>query len=210
MKKTSILDVHFSHLSDGWLTPPSTFSEWNKEFNFNCDPCANPDFLLPGIEIHFSVRDNGLIQAWPGPSFVNPAYSQLAKWIAKSKQESGKAPVVMLIPARTDTVAFHRYIWDQSNHRPQQNVQVRLLKGRLKFDFPITPQMREAVLHFAQSKDAPNSALDIRAIAKNSNLPKVVVQEILAGKALAKCSAPFPSMLVIFGDGANGMGGRHP
>ncbi|MCC6970463.1 MAG: hypothetical protein IT434_09600, partial [Phycisphaerales bacterium] len=41
--------------------------------------------------------------------------------------------VVVLIPARTDTKAFHAHIWDRENHRPRPGVEVRFLNGRLKF-----------------------------------------------------------------------------
>ena len=41
--------------------------------------------------------------------------------------------VVMLIPARTCTRWFHDYIWDASNNIPRSNVEVRFLKGRVKF-----------------------------------------------------------------------------
>ncbi len=41
--------------------------------------------------------------------------------------------MVMLLPARTDTKAFHDYIWDNEAHRPYCDVEVRFLKGRIKF-----------------------------------------------------------------------------
>ena len=36
--------------------------------------------------------------------------------------------IVMLLPARTDTRWFHNYIWNK------KNVELRFLKGRLKFE----------------------------------------------------------------------------
>ena len=59
--------------------------------------------------------------------FCNPPYGrELPKWIKKAHDEAEKgARVVMLIPARTDTLAFHDYIY----HRAE----IRFLKGRIKF-----------------------------------------------------------------------------
>ena len=61
-------------------------------------------------------------------SFVNPPYArELPKWIRKAYMEHLKpnTTIVMLIPARTDTSYFHRYIY---NH-----AEIRFIKGRLKF-----------------------------------------------------------------------------
>ena len=40
---------------------------------------------------------------------------------------------VMLIPARTDTRWFHEHLWDATTQRPQTGIEIRLLRGRLKF-----------------------------------------------------------------------------
>jgi len=68
--------------------------------------------------------------------WVNPPYSRglQAQFIAKASAESAKGcTVVMLLPARTDTRAFHAHIWDGDRHAPREGVEVRLIKGRLKF-----------------------------------------------------------------------------
>ena len=66
--------------------------------------------------------------------FCNPPYSRRTKnnpgqeaWIKKAAEESCRpgAVVVMLIPARTDTAAFHRYIYNKA--------EIRFVKGRLRF-----------------------------------------------------------------------------
>jgi hypothetical protein len=57
---------------------------------------------------------------------VNPPYSTVAKWIEKSHQEWKKGKtVVMIINAITDTIAFHKYIYNQA--------ELRFIKGRVKF-----------------------------------------------------------------------------
>jgi len=100
--------------SDGWITPLDLYNKLNKEFNFNFDPCPiNNTF-------------NGLKIDWKSKNFVNPPYSQLKLWIEKAYKEYEKGKlVVMLIPARTDTIAFHKYIYNQA--------EIRFIKGRLKF-----------------------------------------------------------------------------
>jgi site-specific DNA-methyltransferase (adenine-specific) len=58
--------------------------------------------------------------------FCNPPYGrELPKWIEKCASESKHAKVVMLIPARTDTKAFHKFIYHKA--------EIRFIKGRLKF-----------------------------------------------------------------------------
>ena len=58
--------------------------------------------------------------------FCNPPYGrELPKWIEKCYKESSNATVVMLIPARTDTKAFHEYIYNKA--------EIRFIKGRVKF-----------------------------------------------------------------------------
>lgn len=61
--------------------------------------------------------------------FCNPPYGrEVSKWVEKAYKESKKknTTVVMLIPARTDTKYFHKYIY----HKVKE---IRFVKGRLKF-----------------------------------------------------------------------------
>jgi hypothetical protein len=100
--------------SDDWATPKDLYDKLNAEFHFDFDPCP------------LNANFDGLSIDWESRSFVNPPYSNLKAWIQKSFDESKKGKlVVMLIPARTDTKAFHEIIFP--------NAEVRFLKGRLKF-----------------------------------------------------------------------------
>ncbi|MDG4967109.1 phage N-6-adenine-methyltransferase [Lactococcus lactis] len=61
-------------------------------------------------------------------SFCNPPYGRQVKdWFKKAYNESQKdnTTVVMLIPARTDRIYFHEYIYHKS--------EIRFIKGPLKF-----------------------------------------------------------------------------
>ena len=79
---------------------------------------------------HFTKLENGLNQDWQGYRvFCNPPYGrkETAEWVKKCYEESRKENtlVVMLIPSRTDTKYFHKYIYP--------NAEIRFIKGRLKF-----------------------------------------------------------------------------
>lgn len=108
-----------------WGTPQLFFDELNKEFNFTLDPCATPETAK--CKKYYTKEDDGLLQNWEGESvFCNPPYgSEISKWVKKCYEESKHAKVVMLMPARTDTVYFHNYIYGKA--------EIRFIKGRLKF-----------------------------------------------------------------------------
>jgi phage N-6-adenine-methyltransferase len=122
----------FSSSSDNWATPQDFFDKLNEEFHFTLDVCATPENAK--CERYFTPEMDGLKQEWTGVCWCNPPYSQIKQWIQKaSESASNGATVVMLIPARTDTSYWHRYIWDTEQHRPRPGVEVRFIKGRLKF-----------------------------------------------------------------------------
>lgn len=109
------MSVHFSSLTDHWKTPDSLFRQLDKEFNFDFDPCPLGGGITDGLNIEWGARN-----------FVNPPYSNLKAWCKKSYEESLKDKiVVMLIPSRTDTAAWHDYIMKAK--------EIRFIRGRLKF-----------------------------------------------------------------------------
>lgn len=113
--------------SDDWATPIRFYEELNNEFNFTLDPCASD--INHKCEKYYTKNDNGLIKDWTGERvFCNPPYGkEISKWVEKAYQENQKGVfVVMLIPARTDTKYFHKYIYNQH--------EIRFIKGRLKFN----------------------------------------------------------------------------
>ena len=71
-------------------------------------------------------------QSWAGETvFCNPPYSKRgrqAKWIEKcyTEAEKNKIVVVALLPARTDTKAFHGYVLGKA--------EIRFVKGRINFE----------------------------------------------------------------------------
>lgn len=128
----------FSSKSDLWETPQWLFDELNKEFHFDIDVCATYENRKCGNWLGSGpgkIFVDGLRHRWMDMTcWMNPPYSQLKKWIKKASEEAQKgATVVCLLPARTDTIAFHEYIWDRDKHHSRPGVEVRFLKGRLKF-----------------------------------------------------------------------------
>ena len=119
----------FSSKRDDWETPQWLFDELDSEFHFTLDPCADKENHK--CEKYFTKEQDGLAQSWEGETvFCNPPYGkEIKKWVERcyihSKIENGLA--VMLIPARTDTKYFHDFIYKK------ENVELRFLKGRLKF-----------------------------------------------------------------------------
>lgn len=120
------IQVHYTNNSDEYRTPDWLYNLLNREFNFTLDPAS--DGVNNKCAKFYTKATNGLGQSWAGETvFVNPPYSDLASWIKKSHDEAlAGATVVMLIPARTDTKAYHKYIATEGR-------ELYFIEGRLKF-----------------------------------------------------------------------------
>jgi site-specific DNA-methyltransferase (adenine-specific) len=131
--------------SDKWITPKAFYDTLNNEFNFNHDPCP----------IDWKEGDiDGLTTEWGISTFVNPPYSNTAKWIKKASDESKKGKtVVMLINAVTDTKAFHEYIYNKA--------EIRFIKGRLTFINPLQPEKRQPNVKASMIVVFRNNALNL-------------------------------------------------
>lgn len=127
---------------DDWQTPPEVFDPLDAEFGFTLDAAAsheNHQCALYYTEFGLVYNDilhrryqnglNGLAGPWDKHIvWCNPPYSQWQKWAEKASNEASHgATVVMLLPTRTDTKAFHKYIW------PFADVEIRFIKGRVRF-----------------------------------------------------------------------------
>lgn len=117
----------FSSKTDLWATPQDYFDKLNEEFRFNLDVCALPENAK--CERYFTPEVDGLVQPWKGNVWCNPPYGrEIGKWVKRGylAAKTGHADVVvMLLPARTDTQWFHKYIYGKA--------EIRFVKGRLKF-----------------------------------------------------------------------------
>lgn len=119
--------VHFSTASAEWPTPAGYFRRLARLFNFRLDPCCTPHTAK--CQSYFTAEEDGLSKDWAladGAVFVNPPYGRgIGAWVKKGYETAQRGtPVVMLLPARTDTAWWHEYV--------TQGL-VKFLRGRLKF-----------------------------------------------------------------------------
>ena len=129
-------DLMFSSKKDDWETPQWLYDELDAEFGFDLDAAANyenkkcSEYYSDDLPRESNSWD-ALNNDWYGNVFCNPPYSRglQKKFIKKAHDEhcNGNTDViVMLLPSRTDTIAFHEYIYGIA--------EIRFLKGRLKFE----------------------------------------------------------------------------
>ena len=116
----------FSSNSNEWETPQGFFDRLNDEFNFTLDVAATPDNAK--CEEFYTKENEALLQDWPGVVWCNPPYGKtIGKFVQKGYEEAQKGSlVVMLIPARTDTRYWHKYVMKAK--------QIRFIEGRLYFN----------------------------------------------------------------------------
>jgi phage N-6-adenine-methyltransferase len=118
----------FTSNSDEWATPQDFYDMLNAQFQFNLDPCATEENHK--CKKYFTIEDDGLKQDWSGyTTFVNPPYSDIARWIKKCHDTiisiNCESCVVALIPSRTDTKYWHEHVMKAG--------QIYFVRGRLKF-----------------------------------------------------------------------------
>ena len=134
------MDVHFSSKTPIHGTPWELFNQLHAEFNFVVDVCANAQNAK--CPLFYTKESDGLAQDWvqaarahKGALWCNPPYGrEIRHWVDKaSRTARWGVEVAMLLPARTDTSWWHEFVWDATNNRSRPGVEVRFLKGRLKF-----------------------------------------------------------------------------
>lgn len=120
-----ISDALFTSRSDEWETPPELYRALDDEFHFTVDLCASDENHL--CERYYTKDRSGMDADLSGERvFCNPPYGKRStrEWMKKC-YECGADVVVMLIPARTDTKAFHEYVY--------RKAEIRFLQGRLTY-----------------------------------------------------------------------------
>lgn len=119
-----VSNVMFTSERDDWETPTDLFRKLNDEFHFTVDLCASDEnHKCPK---YYTKENDGMAADLTGEVvYCNPPYGSKATLQWAKKCAEAKATVVMLLPARTDTRAFHDYIYNKA--------EVRFLRGRLKF-----------------------------------------------------------------------------
>lgn len=147
--------VVLSSCHDEWETPQDLFDRFDAEFHFALDACATEKNAK--CAAFFTAEQDGLRQAWRGTVWCNPPFArQIGRWVKKAYESSkAGATVVMLIPARTDTVYWHEFV--------SRAAEVRFLRGRVKFGGARTgAPFPSAVVVFRPTKEQPTetSAID--------------------------------------------------
>lgn len=124
----------FSSERQNWETPRNFFNELDKKYNFMYDLAASKENSK--CPLYFTEEENSLKQDWYKLCsdslkwlWINPPYGRgiTEQWVKKCDEEAQKgANIIALLPARTDTNFFHKYIYKKYDFN--------LLKGRLKFE----------------------------------------------------------------------------
>lgn len=119
--------------SDEWFTP-RWFLAWLPPIRL--DPCASPHSNVAAANV-LDVRagHDGLTQAWSVPEsgdgivFVNPPYSDCARWVEKCAAIAATAaiPIVALVPGYAGDQYWHRAVWGKAQW-------VGFIAGRIRFD----------------------------------------------------------------------------
>ena len=118
-----------------WATPQPLFDQLNREFRFVLDVCASADnakcpsyYDAEALSRPWNLHPG---TTWSGWWFCNPPYGRgLGAWVTKGCEERRG---VMLIPARTDVKWFHTHLWNEAQHDPRAGIELRFVKGRLRF-----------------------------------------------------------------------------
>lgn len=106
--------------TDTWLTPPEILAALGP---FDLDPCASMGQPWATAARHFTINDNGLLQAWSGRVWLNPPYSNARPWAGRL---AAHGTGTMLLFARVDTGTFFDFVYGCANL-------MMFLRGRLAF-----------------------------------------------------------------------------
>lgn len=129
--------VLMSSDNEHWNTPDDVLTPIREHLGpIVLDPCSNPfSKVRAKTEFFGPPGKDGLAESWQagGVVYVNPPYGRkIVHWVDKavlegeaSKILASGTEIVMLVPARTDTVWFHKILATANT--------VLLWKGRLTF-----------------------------------------------------------------------------
>jgi len=93
-----------------WLTPPEIIKSLG---DFDLDPCSPINRPWSTAKKHYTIEDNGLLLPWDGRVWCNPPYGKaLAAWLNKMALHNNG---ISLTFARTDTNAFHDYVFSTAS-----------------------------------------------------------------------------------------------
>lgn len=122
--------------TDSWITPKAIIDALGP---FDLDPCQCTPQPWPCATNALTIEDDGLMKPWHGRVWMNPPYSDAAKWLEKlANHGTGTA----LIFARTETEMFQAHCWMRATamlflwgriffHKPDGGPSVLVAYGRV-------------------------------------------------------------------------------
>lgn len=139
--KEEISKYNFEQKRSDYLTPPCVISkifDLLKELNIDCDNIFSLDTCcsknnIPARFRYYEKQFDGLLMNWFGISYCNPPYKECGKWVKKAYSEFKKGVIcVLLIPARTETAYWHKYLLEDGMIN-KRNIYIKFLRKGLKF-----------------------------------------------------------------------------
>lgn len=157
--------LHSSNKLD-WETPQWLIDYlsgiWN--IHFDLDVCATAESSKAAAFI--SPQENALETDWWGNCWMNPPYGkEIGKWIERAWKQANfnhkVKHVVCLLPARTDTSYWHKYV---------SHGHIFFIRGRIKFVGAKDPApFPSALAIFAPIQNPTVNYLDLRELIKKNN-----------------------------------------
>lgn len=112
------MKYNYNYNENDYKTPPEIYKEaleYLKIDKFSLDTCCS-DKNIPADFYYIYGKNNGLTEAWRDYSWCNPPFNEASKWVIKAYNESKNGNrIVMLLPARTETHYWQKYILYNSN-----------------------------------------------------------------------------------------------
>ena len=156
---------------DSWRTPPELFYwlNWILNFQFEIDAAAIQENAL--CDLFFT---DGLETSWHKHGkriYINPPYSDLARWLQKAYLESQLGcTCVVLIPSHKGESWWDDWIIDKAER-------VILLKGRIRFIHPVSGQLeKQAPFGSSFVIYSPHSTPERDTILKKARLVDIFAQ----------------------------------
>lgn len=116
--------------NEHWMTPELFLRLIYKFSKIGLDPCSHQNSYVKSVKTFIFPDNDGLEESWGGYGLVycNPPYGRkLAKWIIKCVVEAARgSEIILLIPARTDTRGWQRWIFPTAKR-------ICFVAGRLEF-----------------------------------------------------------------------------
>jgi len=104
-----------------WLTDPAIIHALGP---FDLDPCAPIVRPWETAALHYTIEDNGLLQAWAGRVWLNPPYGDKTGVFMRLMAAHGNG--IALVYARTETRFFFESVWPKADA-------IFFFEGRLTF-----------------------------------------------------------------------------